>query len=442
MKKVFTQLFITMFVLLLVFNNSYANNRKIFEGNQKSIKTKFYGRIDIINWSELSDTLLLLKHIPEDVDTSKHSERMLIKDAINFFYQFLKSYKIGNIKKKYIGFGVCQVGYGYVKDNIYRISVKNLKKLNNRDFGKLDLDNTEKKSVTVIPVKEIFKHINILEVKGIPKNLKSSDIKKDFKATNVFLECLADYIFDLGIIEGDVEAAYEKKHKSSGKSSSAGRSSSTSGNYDSHSNFEKQFIKITQSSIGCFDKNDAFPASVALNMGNLSVVKEMMDNNLCTAFYPKNTNIVQLLDKDTSTFANQKVEYIKVKVIEVNKKKYNHVDIILWISYLDLPDLVPYEHMKNYSPDIRKESRSSSSGNNAGNKRDEVSYFEKQISVERGGTQTYSVGCKNGSSGTVSLTNYGDSIGSICANGGKHVISVCKPKDQWSTKAAAQKVCQ
>ena len=240
MKQLITKFFITLFVLLLFFNYSYANNRKLFEGNQKFIKTKYYGKIYIINWgvlSDTSDTLLLDLIIPENVDTSKHSERTMIKDAINFFYQFLKQYKIGNVNKKYIGFGVCQLGHGYVYDNVYRISVKNLKKLNNRDFGTKDLDNMDKKSVTVIPVKEIFKHMEILNVEGIPKNLKPSNIKVDDKATNVLLDCLVDYKFDNGIIQGFVEAAYERKHKSSVKSSSVGKSSSTSKNCERISNY-------------------------------------------------------------------------------------------------------------------------------------------------------------------------------------------------------------
>jgi len=70
-----------------------------------------------------------------------------------------------------------------------------------------------------------------------------------------------------------------------------------------------------------------------------------------------------------------------------------------------------------------------------------VTLFKQQnIKASKGGTQYYSIGCSDGSSGTVSETDAGNSYGSICASSSVHG-SDCRPKDTWSLELAAQRTC-
>ncbi len=71
-----------------------------------------------------------------------------------------------------------------------------------------------------------------------------------------------------------------------------------------------------------------------------------------------------------------------------------------------------------------------------------ITLFEAQSQkASYGGTQYYSVGCRNKSGGTVHETDVGKSTGDICARGGIKSVAICKPKNTWSTSLAAQVVC-
>lgn len=71
-----------------------------------------------------------------------------------------------------------------------------------------------------------------------------------------------------------------------------------------------------------------------------------------------------------------------------------------------------------------------------------VTFFEIQdYKAPKDGSQPYSVGCSNSTSGLVQVTDIGRSWGSVCASGGNMGSAICKPKGTWSLNSAAKKVC-
>lgn len=71
-----------------------------------------------------------------------------------------------------------------------------------------------------------------------------------------------------------------------------------------------------------------------------------------------------------------------------------------------------------------------------------VTLFEAQSQkAPYGGTQYYSVGCRDKSGGTVHETDIGKNTGVICAGGGIKSVAICKPKNTWSTSLAAKTIC-
>lgn len=101
----------------------------------------------------------------------------------------------------------------------------------------------------------------------------------------------------------------------------------------------------------------------------------------------------------------------------------------------------PWEY-RNQSRDVNYSYNSGSSSSSSSGRSSSVSFFEIQDEkASKGGTQFYTVGCSNGTSGIASVTDVGRSYGSVCASGGNLTSSVCKAKDMWSTKQAATKVC-
>lgn len=212
MKKIFT------FVLLLVFSTTmYAKGKSDITRNELNItqkiekvlekdpddKSKFvpvkFPDGNILNmWMFFSD------RFDDDVvfvaEISKsHSEREYFTKISMIYKWFLKNYKIGSIHKKNLSLFLVndRKDYSY----FYRMSVNNLKLLNNRDFGSKDLALFDDNGGMVYPIKVILR-------KG--KFIKVSDKKSDVGVKKRYSTFLIKY--DISpLIEPLIESFYEKK---------------------------------------------------------------------------------------------------------------------------------------------------------------------------------------------------------------------------------------
>ena len=103
-------------------------------------------------------------------------------EKLTFTYRwFLKSCKIGKSEKKNLTFIFNEDNYNYT----FKISVNNLKLLNNRDFGVKDLTAFDNGKGMVYPLKTILKRGKFFEIGS------SLDYKKEF--TNRYKSFLNDY---------------------------------------------------------------------------------------------------------------------------------------------------------------------------------------------------------------------------------------------------------
>lgn len=108
---------------------------------------------------------------------------------------------------------------------------------------------------------------------------------------------------------------------------------------------------------------------------------------------------------------------------------------------------VSQENIEQISPKKNQEEfpkQSKSSKNNSSNyQRVSVTFFQEQdYKAPVGGTQFYSVGCSDGTSGVVSLSEVGKNYGSICGSNTQRGFNQCKPKNNWSLSLSAQALCE
>lgn len=120
-------------------------------------------------------------------------------EKLTFAYRwFLKSYKIGKSEKKNLTFIFNEDNYKYA----FKLSVNNLKLLNNRDFGVKDLTPALGGSGGMVyPLKTILKRGKFLELEA------SLNYQKEF--TNRYSTFLNDY--SISMSETLIESSY--KHK-------------------------------------------------------------------------------------------------------------------------------------------------------------------------------------------------------------------------------------
>jgi len=141
-----------------------------------------------------SDSVILIIDIDSSQSESKYFE------AITYVIKsFLKNYKIESVNKKYIVFWLPNNQEKYT--HRYKVSVNNLKLLNNRDFGVKDFSSfNAKEGIIFYPLKVILR--------------KGTFISHDGSSTNEAIkERYSDFLknYDISpIIEGSIEAWYEK----------------------------------------------------------------------------------------------------------------------------------------------------------------------------------------------------------------------------------------
>ena len=141
-----------------------------------------------------SDDVLFVAEVPKS-----STENEYFKKTTMIYRWFLKNYKMGSINKKNISLLLANDMENY--PYLYKMSVNNLKLLNNRDFGSKDLMAFDDNEGMVYPLKVILR-------KG--KFINNNDSKADNSIKKKYSSFLKSY--DISpLIEGAVEAWYEKK---------------------------------------------------------------------------------------------------------------------------------------------------------------------------------------------------------------------------------------
>lgn len=166
--------------------------------NTKSIPIIFpEGKLDVQVFTSLEstpDSLVILPSVKKS-----NSEKEYFTTLTIVYRWFLKNYKIGKLDKKNVVFLLesDMENYPY----LFKLSVNNLKLLNNRDFGEKDLLAFNDKGGMVYPIKMILKR---------GKFIKTGSFSDEQKVKNRYHSFLNDFSIS-PLIEGTIEGWYEKK---------------------------------------------------------------------------------------------------------------------------------------------------------------------------------------------------------------------------------------
>lgn len=123
----------------------------------------------------------------------------------------MTQYTSKEFDRPYIAFGA--LGDGWFGEGLYRLKVREIKKLNNRDFGKNDMSLTDSKVNRHAPLKVLFINLKVIN----PQSLN-----EDKDATKAIQHYVQNYKFrgSLGIGEAIVENSrngiYDNKPSSAG----------------------------------------------------------------------------------------------------------------------------------------------------------------------------------------------------------------------------------
>ena len=133
-----------------------------------------------------------------DFSKKSQSEKEYFEKLTYTYRWFLKNWKIGKSEKKNLIFFFKENNYKYG----FKMSVNNLKLLNNRDFGVKDLSSFNDNGGMVYPLKTILKKGKFI---GGPL----LDYKKEF--TNRYRDFLNDY--SISMTETAIESFFKNKKK-------------------------------------------------------------------------------------------------------------------------------------------------------------------------------------------------------------------------------------
>lgn len=204
-------MFIVLISLGLVSNIAFATERNYANLKSKEIQVKGNGTIGIQRPSKLKDTIVLIKGISKSVNLSQFSDSQVHQEVVQFFERLVTQYKFRQYDRPRIAFGA--LGDGWFGKGLYQLEISEIKKLNNRDFGKNDLNLVDSNGNKYIPLKVLFSHLRVIN---------PSSLTEDKRATTSIRNYVKDYKFGggLGIVEGMVEnswnGVYDKKASSTG----------------------------------------------------------------------------------------------------------------------------------------------------------------------------------------------------------------------------------
>lgn len=201
----------TLISLGVTSNTAYASERGYVNLNSKEIRVKDNGAISIQRPSKIDDSILLIKGISKSVDLSQFQDSEVHQEVVQFFERLITQFKFNTSDRSYIAFGA--LGDGWFGKGLYQLEISEIIKLNNRDFGKNDMNLVDSKGNKYVPLKVLFSHLRVIN---------PSSLSEDKIATDSIRNYVQGYKFggSLGIGEGMVENSwngiYDKKASSTG----------------------------------------------------------------------------------------------------------------------------------------------------------------------------------------------------------------------------------
>lgn len=204
-------IFLSIISLILVSNVVFAAERNYAKLKSNEIQVKDNGAIGIQRPSKLNDTIILVKSIDKSVDLSEFSDDQVHQEVVQFFERLVAQYKFRESDRSYVAYGA--LGNGWFGKGLYQLEISEIIKLNNRDFGKNDMNLVDSDGNKYIPLKVLFSHIQVVN---------PGSLTVDKSATASIRNYIQDYKFggSLGVGEGMVEnswnGVYDKKASSTG----------------------------------------------------------------------------------------------------------------------------------------------------------------------------------------------------------------------------------
>lgn len=172
------KIILVLILLGLFFSEGFASDRTYINLNSDSVDIKDNGTITIDFTKKLSDTILLIKGIEKSVDLSKFSDKKVNQEVVQFFERLVTQYKFKKSDKLYIAYGA--LGNGWFGKGLYQLKIEKIIKLNNRDFGKNDMNLIDTNGNKFIPLKILFSHIRVINPQSLTEDLQATKLLRDY----------------------------------------------------------------------------------------------------------------------------------------------------------------------------------------------------------------------------------------------------------------------
>ncbi|MEO5329519.1 MAG: hypothetical protein H7829_14915 [Magnetococcus sp. THC-1_WYH] len=185
-------------------SNVIASEREYADFGKKIISVKG-NPFHIKRSGKLDDAIMLIKSVDKS-DLSGFTEEKTHQEVVQFFNNLVLSYKFSQYDRPYIAYGVF-TGNSWLGNSIYRLKISEIEKLNNRGFGRKDIDLAELDGNSIIPLKVLFDKIYVINA----DTLSIDDVSS--RSLHSFVQ---SYRFGLGegIIENSWFGVYDKNKNS------------------------------------------------------------------------------------------------------------------------------------------------------------------------------------------------------------------------------------
>lgn len=186
-------------ILGLFFSNAFALDRNYINLNSTSVNVKDNGNIAVQRPNKLNDTVVLVKGIGKSVNLSRFTDNQVHQEIVQFFERIVTQYRFKNSDRPYIAYGA--LGNGWFGKGLYKLKISEIMKLNNRDFGKNDMNLVDSDGNKFIPLKVLFSNLTVIN---------PSSLTEDREATRLLRNYVKSYKFGggLGIGESMVENSW------------------------------------------------------------------------------------------------------------------------------------------------------------------------------------------------------------------------------------------
>ena len=169
MKKM---LFVVLVSFGLASNTAFANERDYANLKSEEIQVKDNGAIGIQRPNKLNDTIVLIKGIDKSANLSQFSESQVNQEIVQFFERLVTQYKFKQSDRPKIAYGA--LGDGWFGKGLYQLEISEIIRLNNRDFGKNDMNLVDSNGNKFVPLKVLFSQIRVINPGSLTEDKNST----------------------------------------------------------------------------------------------------------------------------------------------------------------------------------------------------------------------------------------------------------------------------